>query len=276
MRKKSVSQKNKKTSKKINFKAILQFVGIAFFSFLLVAIVGIYKFAAVITPSPEKSDETNQSTSLLIDNLKAKDLTGEYNSDENRAEYNGKNISVPLADNDKQTNSKKKISQVLGESTSSKTGEAIEKDYKRIEVDLTNQRLYAFEGDNKVYDFLISSGKWGKTPTGNFRIWGKFRYTKMSGGSKENRTYYYLPNVPFVMFFSGDGIAASRGFGIHGTYWHENFGTPMSHGCINMRTEEAELIYNWSDPNTGDKKSIRAEKDNTGTQVVIYGVAPKE
>lgn len=147
-------------------------------------------------------------------------------------------------------------------------------DNKRIEVDLTNQRVYAYEGDTKVFDFLISSGKWGRTPTGTFRIWGKFRYTKMSGGSKERNTYYYLPNVPYVMFFSNDQIAASRGFSLHGTYWHENFGTPMSHGCINMKTEEAGLLYEWAAPHLGDKKSGRASDDNPGTEVIIYGEAP--
>lgn len=146
---------------------------------------------------------------------------------------------------------------------------------KRIEVDLTSQRLYAYEGDNLIYNFLISSGKWGRTPTGTFVIWGKFRYTKMEGGKKELNTYYYLPNVPYVMFFSNDQISPSRGFSIHGTYWHSNFGHPMSHGCINMKTEEAALIYAWVNPNLGDKKSGRSTDDNPGTPVNIYGVAPK-
>lgn len=148
-------------------------------------------------------------------------------------------------------------------------------DNKRIEVDLSSQRLYAYEGNNLVYNFLISSGKWGRTPTGTFVIWGKFRYTKMEGGKKELNTYYYLPNVPYVMFFSNDQITASRGFSIHGTYWHSNFGHPMSHGCINMKTEEAALIYAWANPNLGDKKSGRATDDNPGTPVIVYGVAPK-
>lgn len=153
---------------------------------------------------------------------------------------------------------------VLGDSTQQ----------KRIEVDLTKQRLYAFEGDRLVYDFLISSGKFGRTPTGIFNIWIKLRYTKMSGGSKELGTYYYLPNVPFTMFFANDQVPAYRGFGIHGTYWHNNFGTPMSHGCINMKTEEAEKIFYWANPILGDKPSIKATEDNPGTQVIIYGKAP--
>ncbi len=154
---------------------------------------------------------------------------------------------------------------VLGDSTQQ----------KRIEVDLTKQRLYAFEGDRLVYDFLISSGKFGRTPTGTFTIWIKLRYTKMSGGSKELGTYYYLPNVPYTLFFANDEVPAYRGFGIHGTYWHNNFGTPMSHGCINMRTEEAEKIFYWANPVLGDKPSIKATEENPGTQVIIYGTAPK-
>lgn len=147
---------------------------------------------------------------------------------------------------------------------------------KHIEVDLSAQRLYAFEGDHKVYDFLISSGKWNKTPTGTFHIWGKFRYTKMEGGNPRLHTYYYLPNVPYVMFFSNDQVAASDGFSLHGTYWHSNFGHPMSHGCVNMKTEEAAIIYDWSQPNLGGKRSTQASADNPGTEIRIYGEAPKE
>ncbi len=119
---------------------------------------------------------------------------------------------------------------------------------KRIEVDLTNQRLYAFEGDNKIHDFLISSGKWGRTPTGEFNIWIKLRYTRMQGGNRALGTYYNLPNVPFTMYFANADIPSWRGYGIHGAYWHNNFGHPMSHGCINMRIEEARWLFRWARP----------------------------
>lgn len=155
---------------------------------------------------------------------------------------------------------------VLGDSTAE----------KKIYVDLTNQRLYAFEGENLVYDFLVSTGKWGRTPTGTFHIWGKFRFTKMSGGSVALHTYYYLPNVPYVMFFEGSGVPASMGYSLHGTYWHNNFGHPMSHGCVNMKTSEAQQIYRWSTPSSSNPdQSIRSTKDNPGTTIIIYGVAPK-
>lgn len=147
---------------------------------------------------------------------------------------------------------------------------------KRIEVDLTNQRVYAFEGDQKVYDFLVSTGKWGRTPTGTFRIWSKSRYQKMSGGSRALRTYYYLPNVPYIMWFSNNEIAAARGFSLHGTYWHSNFGHPMSHGCVNMKTEDAGILFYWTDPYPGDNNVVKATSEDLGTEIVIYGVTPRE
>ena len=187
-------------------------------------------------------------------------LTGEYNSLASSAVFNNKTISLPSSDSDNL------VASVLGESSGN----------KRIEIDLTNQRLYAYENNNLVYNFLISSGKWGKTPTGSFRIWVKLRYTKMEGGSKAINTYYYLPNVPYVMFFYNDDIPKYRGFGLHGTYWHSNFGHPMSHGCINMKTEEAGLIYYWVKPDLMNRASIFASDDNPGTQIVIYGTASNQ
>lgn len=146
------------------------------------------------------------------------------------------------------------IQPVLGESL----------DHRWIEIDLSDQRLYAHEGDRVVYDFLISSGKWAPTPTGSFRIWIKLKYTKMSGGSKEKGTYYYLPNVPFVMYFY-------KGYGIHGAYWHQNFGQPMSHGCINMATPDAEKLFYWASPYLPQGKNVvRPTAEDPGTQVIIH------
>lgn len=138
---------------------------------------------------------------------------------------------------------------VLGETSSN----------KRIEIDLTSQRLKAFEGGREVYNFLISSGKWSRTPTGTFTIWTKLRYTRMTGGNKAIGTYYDLPNVPYTMFFYNAQVPKYRGYSTHGTYWHNNFGHPMSHGCINMKTAEAGQLFNWAD---------------LATPIVIYGNAP--
>lgn len=131
-------------------------------------------------------------------------------------------------------------STILGDTNSS----------KRIEIDLTNQRLYAYENNKLIFNFLVSSGKWGRTPTGTFQIWTKIRSQKMSGGSRELGTYYYLPNVPYIMFFYNQSYPKPLGFSLHGTYWHNNFGVPMSHGCINMKTDEVGQVFSWAEIGT--------------------------
>ena len=75
------------------------------------------------------------------------------------------------------------------------------------------------------------------TPVGQYRIYVKYRSVHMSGPG------YSLPNVPYVMYFY-------RGYGLHGTYWHNNFGQPMSHGCVNLPTSEARWFYNWASVGT--------------------------
>lgn len=149
---------------------------------------------------------------------------------------------------------------------------------KRIEIDLAKQKVYAFEGNNKIFDFTVSTGKWGRTPTGTFRIWAKVRSQLMSGGNPADNTYYYLPNVPFVEFFYNNQAPKSMGYSLHGTYWHNNFGHTMSHGCINMRTEDAAKLYDWTTPVVTNPKawSTLASATNPGTEVVIYGNPPAE
>jgi lipoprotein-anchoring transpeptidase ErfK/SrfK len=147
-------------------------------------------------------------------------------------------------------------------------------DAKRIYVDLTNQKLLAYENNTLVYEFPVSTGKYGTTPTGDFRIWIKLRYTRMKGGSRELGTYYDLPNVPYTMYFYNDKIPKARGYGIHGAYWHNNFGHPMSHGCVNMREADVAQLYNWALP-TSSKNVTYASAENPGTLITIYGTAPK-
>ncbi len=103
-----------------------------------------------------------------------------------------------------------------------------------IDVDLTQQRLYAYAGNTVVNSFLVSTGTWlHPTVTGQYHIYVKLRYTDMSGPD------YYLPNVPYTMYFY-------QGYGLHGTYWHHNFGTPMSHGCVNLSIPDSAWLYNFS------------------------------
>ena len=110
----------------------------------------------------------------------------------------------------------------------------VEKGEKWIDVDLTRQRVSAFKGKNLINSFITSTGTWQHpTVTGQYSIYVKYRYANMSGPG------YFLPNVPYVMYFY-------KGYGIHGTYWHNNFGTQMSHGCVNLRTDDAGWVYNWA------------------------------
>lgn len=109
---------------------------------------------------------------------------------------------------------------------------------KWIEVDLSKQRLYAHEGQETVLTAVVSTGtRYYPTVTGRFRIYLKYRSAPMSGPG------YYLPNVPYTMYFYGS-------YAIHGTYWHNNFGRPMSHGCVNMKTPEARWLFNWAPKGT--------------------------
>lgn len=107
-----------------------------------------------------------------------------------------------------------------------------------FDVDLSDQRMYAYEGDTLVNTFVVSTGTW-QTPTvtGKFKVWIKLRSAPMSGPG------YYLPDVPHIMYFHGD-------YGIHGTYWHNNFGVPMSHGCVNLSIPDAEWAYNFASVGT--------------------------
>jgi hypothetical protein len=93
----------------------------------------------------------------------------------------------------------------------------------------------------------------------------------MTGG--EGADFYDLPNVPYVMFFSGPNAPAGAGFSLHGAYWHDNFGHPMSHGCVNMRIVDAEKLYDWADPPTSGSTTL-SSTDNPGTKITIYGQAP--
>ena len=192
--------------------------------------------------------------------INEEELSGEYDTAQKVAIFHGKEFDTP-----EKSVGTKDLATVLG-SRSNK---------KRIEINLSKQELYAYQGDKKEYSFKVSTGKWGRTPTGEFRIWTKLRYSLMAGGSKALGTYYYLPNVPLTMYFYNTAVPKSMGYGIHGTYWHDNFGHPMSHGCINMKTEEAEKLFYWANPVIKDgQHSVQAGGENTGTRVIIYGETP--
>jgi lipoprotein-anchoring transpeptidase ErfK/SrfK len=107
-----------------------------------------------------------------------------------------------------------------------------------VDVNLSQQMAYAYRGRKLINSFLVSTGTWQyPTVTGQYHIYVKYRYADMTGPG------YYLPNVPYVMYFY-------KGYGLHGTYWHHNFGTPMSHGCINFSIPDAAWLFDFAEVGT--------------------------
>lgn len=148
----------------------------------------------------------------------------------------------------------------------------IEVQHKKIEVNLTTQTLIAYEFDTAVLKTIISSGIPSgprgadgiptKTPEGEWRILDKMPAKHMGNGNLfADADDYELPGVPWTCFFT------SQGHAFHGTYWHDNFGVPMSHGCINMRTEEAKWLFRWALPKHQIGKSYNR---GFGTLVQIH------
>lgn len=107
-----------------------------------------------------------------------------------------------------------------------------------IEVDLSKQRLIAWTGRKPSYAVIVSTGKLSTTtPTGVFAIQSRHRFARMQGSD------YNIPDVPYTMYYSGN-------YAIHGTYWHHRFGTPVSHGCINVAVDHARWLFNWTSVGT--------------------------
>ncbi|HEX7042117.1 MAG TPA: L,D-transpeptidase [Patescibacteria group bacterium] len=192
--------------------SILLFVGVLFFS-----ATTLLKNHFTTIPTCANSKSCKTDLSLQIDNNSV-------------GIFEGKKIIPPKINSLNDTT----ISPVLG--AESKSGE------KHIYVDLSSQTLYAYQGNSLILKTYVSTGKWNPTPTGNFHIWEKLRATRMSGG--EGADAYDLPNVPYVMYFYQD-------YGLHGAYWHDNFGHVMSHGCVNMRQVDAKVLYDWADGPSG-------------------------
>jgi lipoprotein-anchoring transpeptidase ErfK/SrfK len=125
-----------------------------------------------------------------------------------------------------------------------------EAENKRIEVDVTNQILSCFEGDREVYFCRVSTGakvnmygevvdEWS-TPLGDHIVTRKYLSLQMSGGS--TGAGYDLPGIGWTSIFATGGVA------VHSTFWHNNYGDPMSHGCVNVSPEDAKWIFRWNTP----------------------------
>jgi lipoprotein-anchoring transpeptidase ErfK/SrfK len=126
-----------------------------------------------------------------------------------------------------------------GSSLAAERGPALAKGRKAIVVSIGQQMLWAYRGDRVVLSSYVSTGRAGfDTPLGSYAVLTKLPSQTMEGviGGE----YYNVPDVPSVMYFTNWGHA------LHGTYWHANFGTPMSHGCVNLPLDVAAWLYEWT------------------------------
>ena len=141
-------------------------------------------------------------------------------------------------------------------------------DDKSIEVSLEDQTVTAFEAGHAVFSAQVATGKrYMETPKGEFTINRKLPSKHMGNGALTNRIgAFELPGVPWVCFFHTNGVS------FHGTYWHDNFGTPMSQGCVNMRCKDALWLFRWCNPVFPEK--ITSQKGwlvkGKGTKVRVY------
>lgn len=145
---------------------------------------------------------------------------------------------------------------------------------KKIVVDLVHQTLSCYEGDDEVYFCRVSTGakfdmygnpvdKWA-TPVGLHRVTRKYISLQMSGGT--TGAGYDLPGIAWTSIFATGGVA------IHSTFWHNNFGDPVSHGCVNCTPEDAHWIFRWTSPEVvydpGMVDVTITGQESTGVQVV--------
>jgi len=136
---------------------------------------------------------------------------------------------------------------------------------KLIHVDLGTQMVTAFEGNTMVFQSRCSSGGKGtRTPTGEFLTYHKGPSIHMTNQDEEGvKNYYDLPGVPWCTFFTGYGNA------FHGTYWHNDYGRPRSHGCVNLPSEDAKWVYRWSRPNLSPNEDyLHVPGEGTRVQIV--------
>jgi hypothetical protein len=141
-----------------------------------------------------------------------------------------------------------------------------------IDVNLSTQTLVAFEGDRPIYATLISSGKESKikdkdhrTPVGEWRVREKHITTTMDGdGTAAGDLPYSIEDVPYVMYFF-------RSYALHGAFWHSNFGTQMSHGCVNLSPLDAKYLFFFADPPLPKGwHGVHASDTAPGSLVVVH------
>ena len=116
-----------------------------------------------------------------------------------------------------------------------------------IDVDVHSQVLTAYLGERAVFATLVSTGRGSAgselaTPRGTHRLWVKLKTSNMDNLDDESALENYaIQAVPWVMYFE-------HGYGLHGTFWHRDFGNPHSHGCVNLTPLDAERLFQWTSP----------------------------
>lgn len=143
----------------------------------------------------------------------------------------------------------------------------VDPDKKRLLVDLRTQTVIAYEDDVAVFFTKVSTGiKMSEggfaTPAGIFRILRKRPCRHMASGPSIYGSGFDLPGVPWVSYFTAEGVA------FHGTYWHNNFGLPQSHGCINMPSDAARWVYLWTTPWVPEDNYYLGSKAGTRVDVI--------
>jgi lipoprotein-anchoring transpeptidase ErfK/SrfK len=143
---------------------------------------------------------------------------------------------------------------------------------KKVYINATYETLQCFEGSTEVYFCRVSSGaKWDaygnvvdkwSTPLGEQTTWRKAISIHMSGGS--TGAGFDTPAISWTTLFNPDGIA------VHAAFWHNDFGAPRSHGCVNARPEDAKWIFRWTTPNVSlDQSDISLQWPNGGTHIIV-------
>ena len=144
-----------------------------------------------------------------------------------------------------------------------------------IDVDLAHQVLVAYEWKQPRYVTLVSTGRTKtpnpelnyRTPKGLHRIRGK-HLTSTMDNDEPGEPPYSLEDVPYVMYFRG-------AYAFHSAFWHDRFGRPRSHGCINLAPQDAKWLYNWAGPDLPETwHGGSATEDNPGTWVFVHGETP--
>jgi lipoprotein-anchoring transpeptidase ErfK/SrfK len=137
---------------------------------------------------------------------------------------------------------------------------------KWIEIDTFEQTLAAYEGDRMVFATLVSTGlpaTW--TPDGLNRIWAKLPSTPMSSPDDEAKSpeWYYLEHVEWTQYFFED-------YALHAAYWHNGFGFPKSHGCVNLAPLDSKWLFAWTTPTTPEDADIVLSGEGTGAGTWVW------